>query len=785
VSAVTGENPAAAPGGAVRAAELAIGGMTCASCAARIEKKLNKLDGVAATVNFATETAQVTFPAAMPPDELVSVVEQAGYTATLPVPPDAGPDEAPEEREGAGEADSLRQRLLVSLALAIPVVALAMVPALQFRNWQWASLALASPVAVWGAWPFHRAAIVNARHGAATMDTLISVGVAAAYLWSLYALFFGTAGRPGMRMSFAWLAHGSGADATYLEVASGVTALILLGRYLEARARRRSGAALRALLSLGARDAAVLRDGAEVRVPVEQLAVGEQFVVRPGEKIATDGVVVSGRSAVDTSMLTGEPVPAEVGPGDSVTGGCVNAGGRLVVRATRVGADTQLAQMARLVAQAQAGKAPVQRLADRISAVFVPVVIGVAVATLAAWLAAGQGAGAAFTAAVAVLIIACPCAMGLATPTAILVGTGRGAQLGIVIKGPEVLEATRAVDTIVLDKTGTVTGGRMTLAEVVPAPGEDARELLRLAGALEDASEHPIGAAVAAGARDRLGGALPAVAEFASHPGLGVTGVVGSRAVAAGRAGWLGSEWAMTVPAGLAARAAAAEADGQTAVFAGWDGQARGLLVVADTIKPTSAEAVRRLRGMGLRPVLLTGDNEVVARSVAADVGIDEVIAEVLPAGKVDVIRRLQSEGRVVAMVGDGVNDAAALAQADLGLAMGTGTDVAIEASDLTLVRGDLRAAADAIRLSRRTLRTIKGNLFWAFAYNVAALPLAVAGLLNPVIAGAAMAFSSVFVVTNSLRLRGFRPLATNRSVPARVPAAERAPTLAGQPEAR
>ncbi len=755
---VTGENPAAAPGGAVRAAELAIGGMTCASCAARIEKKLNKLDGVAATVNFATETAQVTFPAAMPPDELISAVERAGYTATLPAPRQDEPAGQAAEDDGAAEADSLRQRLLVSLALAIPVVVLAMLPALQFRNWQWASLALASPVAVWGAWPFHRAAIAGARHRAATMDTLISLGVAAAYLWSLYALFFGPAGKPGMRMSFAWLADGSGADATYLEVASGVTALILLGRYLEARAKRRSGAALRALLSLGARDAAVLRDGAEVRVPVDQLAVGEQFVVRPGEKIAADGVVVSGSSAVDTSMLTGEPVPAEVGPGDGVTGGCVNAGGRLVVRATRVGADTQLAQMARLVKEAQAGKAPVQRLADRISAVFVPVVIGVALVTLAAWLAAGQGAGAAFTAAVAVLIIACPCAMGLATPTAILVGTGRGAQLGIVIKGPEVLEATRAVDTIVLDKTGTVTAGRMTLADAVPAPGEDTLELLRLAGALEEASEHPIAAAIAAGARGRLGGALPVVAEFASYQGLGVTGVVGSRAVAVGRAGWLDSEWAMTVPAGLAARAAAAEAAGQTAVFAGWDGQVRGLLVVADTIKPTSAEAIARLRRMGLHPVLLTGDNEAAASAVASAVGIDEVIAGVLPAGKVAAIRRLQQAGRVVAMAGDGVNDAAALAQADLGLAMGTGTDAAIEASDLTLVRGDLLAVPDAILLSRRTLAIIKGNLFWAFGYNAAAIPLAALGFLNPLIAAAAMAFSSVFVVSNSPRLRRFRP---------------------------
>ena len=660
---------------------------------------------------------------------------------------------------GQGEADALLlRRLLVSLALAIPVVVLAMVPPLQFRNWQWASLALASPVALWGAWPFHRAAAVNARHGAATMDTLISAGVAAAYLWSLYALFLGTAGQAGLRMGFAWLARGSGAGATYLEVASGVTALVLLGRYLEARAKRRSGAALRALLSLGAKDVAVLRDGTESRVPVEELAAGESFVVRPGEKIAADGVVISGGSAVDTSMVTGEPVPAEVGPGDAVTGGCVNAGGRLVVRATRVGADTQLAQMARLVTEAQAGKAPVQRLADRISAVFVPVVIVVAVVTLAGWLAAGQGAGAAFTAAVAVLIIACPCAMGLATPTAILVGTGRGAQLGILISGPEALESTRAVDTIVLDKTGTVTTGRMSLADVAAAPGENPDELLLLAGAVEDASEHPVAAAIAAGARDRLRADLPAVQDFASTSGLGVCGTVHGHAVAVGRLDWLESEWAMTVPASLAARAAAAEAAGQTVVSGGWDGQVRGVLVVADTIKPTSPEAVRRLRGMGLRPVLLTGDNDRAARAVASALGISEVIAGVLPAGKVDAVKMLQDEGRVVAMAGDGVNDAAALAQADLGLAMGTGTDAAIQAADLTLVRGDLLAVPDAIALSRRTLATIKGNLFWAFGYNAAAIPLAALGFLNPLIAAAAMAFSSVFVVSNSLRLRRFRP---------------------------
>jgi Cu+-exporting ATPase len=762
MSMVTGVSPAAAPEGEVRAVELAIGGMTCASCAARVEKKLNKLDGVTATVNFATGTARVSFPAALPATDLISVVEQAGYTAALPAPPGESAGGAADE-DGAGEASALRQRLLVTLALAIPVVALAMIPPLQFRDWQWACLALASPVAVWGAWPFHRAAVVNARHGAATMDTLISVGVTAAFLWSVYALFFGPAGRAGMHMNFAWLARGSGTGAIYLDVAAGVTVLIVLGRYLEARAKRRAGAALRALLSLGAKDAAVLRDGREVQVPVGQLAVGEEFVVRPGEKIATDGVVVSGGSAVDTSMLTGEPAPAEVGPGDGVAGGCVNAGGRLVIRATAVGAGTQLAQMTRLVTEAQAGKAPVQRLADRVSAVFVPVVIAVAVVTLAAWLAAGQPAGAAFTAAVAVLIVACPCAMGLATPTAILVGTGRGAQLGILISGPEVLESTRAADTIVLDKTGTITTGKMSLADMAAVPGVDAGELLRLAGAVEDASEHPIGAAIAAGARERLredprGRELPAVESFASARGLGVSGVAGGHAVAVGRKDWLESQWALAVPAGLAARAAGAEAAGQTVVFAAWDGQVRGVLMVADTIKPTSAEAIRRLRGLGLRPVLLTGDNDRAARFVADAVGVREVIAGVLPAGKVEAVRRLQDAGRVVAMAGDGVNDAAALAQADLGLAMGTGTDAAIQASDLTLVRGDLLAVPDAILLSRRTLATIKGNLFWAFGYNTAAIPLAALGFLNPLIAAAAMAFSSVFVVTNSLRLRRFRP---------------------------
>jgi Cu+-exporting ATPase len=630
------------------------------------------------------------------------------------------------------------------------------VPALQFRGWSWLSLALASPVVLWGAWPLHRAAVANARHGAATMDTLISLGVTAAYLWSLYALLVG---------------HGS----TYLDVATGVTALVLLGRHLEARARRQSGAALRALLALGAKDAAVLRDGRELRVPLSQLAVGDEFVVRPGEKIATDGVVRSGHSAVDASMLTGEPVPVEVTAGDPVTGGCVSISGRLVVRATRVGADTQLAQMARLVTQAQAGRAPVQRLADRISAVFVPIVMAVAVLTLAAWLAAGRPAPAAFTAAVAVLIVACPCAMGLATPTAILVGTGRGAQLGILIKGPEVLESTRAIDTIVLDKTGTLTTGQMSLAAVAPAAGQDEAELLRLAGALESASEHPIATAIASAARAALANLpnasdppetarlpdaarLPDVTDFASHAGLGASGIVAGHTVVAGRPGWLESAWSMSVPAPLAARVAQAEAAGQTAVCVGWDGQVRGVLVVSDTVKPTSAAAVARLRGMGLRPVLLTGDGAKAARAVAAEVGIADVIAGVLPSGKVDAIKQWQQAGHVVAMAGDGINDAAALAQADLGLAMGTGTDAAIEASDLTLVRGDLLAVPDAIALSRRTLRTIKANLFWAFGYNAAAIPLAALGYLNPLIAAATMAFSSVFVVTNSLRLRRFRP---------------------------
>ncbi|WP_107487450.1 heavy metal translocating P-type ATPase [Streptomyces sp. MOE7] len=743
--------------------ELEIGGMTCASCAARIEKKLNRMEGVTATVNYATEKAQVAVAAGsgVRTADLIATVEKTGYTAGVPEPPAPSPAAGETPGEAAGDALApLRQRLLISVALSVPVILMSMVPPLQFTYWQWLSLTLAAPVVAYGAWPFHRAAWTNLRHGAATMDTLISMGTLAALGWSVWALFLGHAGMPGMTHPFELtIGRTDGSSAIYLEAAAGVTTFVLAGRYFEARAKRKAGAALRALMELGAKDVAVLRDGREIRVPTGELRAGDRFVVRPGEKIATDGTVVEGSSAVDASMLTGESVPVEVSPGDTVTGATVNAGGRLVVEATRVGADTQLARMARLVEEAQNGKAAAQRLADRISAVFVPVVIALALGTLGYWLVTGAGAVAAFTAAVAVLIIACPCALGLATPTALMVGTGRGAQLGILLKGPEVLESTRKADTVVLDKTGTVTTGVMTLTEVHVADGVEEAQVLRLAGALEHASEHPVARAVAAGAVARTGAALPTPEDFANVPGLGVQGVVEGHAVLVGREQLL-NDWSQSLPSGLAAAKAAAEAEGRTAVTVGWDGAARAVLVVSDAVKPTSAEAVRRLRALGLTPVLLTGDNKAVAEAVAAEVGIDEVIAEVLPEDKVAVVERLQAEGRSVAMVGDGVNDAAALARADLGLAMGTGTDAAIEAGDLTLVRGDLRAAADAIRLARATLGTIRGNLFWAFGYNVAALPLAAAGLLNPMIAGAAMAFSSVFVVGNSLRLRRFKPLA-------------------------
>lgn len=736
--------------------ELSITGMTCASCAARLEKALNSLDGVTAAVNFATERATVAVPADYDPQLLIDEVKKAGYTAVLPRPHHAA------NRADDLELASLRNRLLAAALLATPVIAMAMVPALQFRYWQWVSLALAAPVVGWAGLPFHAAAWTNLKHRAATMDTLISIGTLSAFIWSLYALLFGTAGHSHLHHGFALTAErGDAAGNIYLEVAAGVTLFVLAGRYFEKRAKRRAGAALHALLELGAKDVAVLRpdrDGDESRIPIEELRVGDLFVVRPGDKIATDGIVVSGSSAVDAALLTGESVPTEVGEGDAVTGATVNAGGRLVVRATRVGADTQLARMGRMVEAAQSGKASVQRLADRVSGVFVPIVVGIAVATLVGWLVAGFGIAAAFSSAVAVLIIACPCALGLATPTALLVGTGRAAQLGVLIKGPEVLESTRAVDTIVLDKTGTVTTGRMNLVAVVPAPGVDRATLLRYAGALEDASEHPVGQAIAKAAVAELG-TLPTAEGFTNVQGKGVHGVVEGHTVVVGRESLL-ADWSQyldpAVTPELVAAKLRAESDGKTAVAVGWDGSARGVLVIADTVKPTSAEAVRQFKRLGLTPILLTGDNEIVADRIAGELRIAHVIAEVLPADKVAVIARLQSDGKVVAMVGDGVNDAAALATADLGLAMGTGTDVAIEAADLTLVRGDLRAAADAIRLSRRTLAIIKMNLFWAFGYNVAAIPLAAAGLLNPMLAGAAMAFSSVFVVGNSLRLRSF-----------------------------
>jgi P-type Cu+ transporter len=727
--------------------DLEIGGMTCSSCAMRIEKKLNKLPGVTATVNYATEKAHVVLPADVSIDRAIDTVVATGYTAHLPVA---------EPIDDASELLTLRRRLVISAILAIPVVLMAMIPALQFDYWQWISLVLATPVVFWGAWPFHRATWLNIRHGAVTMDTLVSLGVLAAYLWSLYALLFGGAGMIGMSMAFTWLPSESGQVEIYLEVASAVTVFILLGRYLELRAKARSGAALEALLSLGAKDVAVVRNGVEARIPVTELIVGDEFVVRPGEKVATDGVVIEGESAIDNSLLTGEPVPVDVGVGDGVFGATINAGGRLVVRATQIGAQTQLARIARMVEQAQTGKAPVQRLADRVATIFVPIVIGLSLLTLAGWLLTGHDATAAFTAAVAVLIIACPCALGLATPTALLVGTGRAAQLGILIKGPQILESTRRIDTFVLDKTGTITTGRMSLIAVEPSGTRTRDEVLRLAGALESASEHPVARAVAAAAGQRL----PTVEGFVSVRGLGVSGVVGGHSVVAGRPSWLADQWSVRFGDAVAASITGHELLGHTVIGIAIDGEPAGIAIVSDTVKPESARAIAGLCALGLRPVLLTGDNPRAAAAVAAEVGIEEVIAEVLPDRKTEIIAGLQGRGEVVAMAGDGVNDAAALALADLGLAMGTGTDAAIEAADITLVRGDLTAAVDAIRLSRKTLRIIKGNLFWAFAYNIAAIPLAMAGLLNPMVAGAAMAFSSVFVVTNSLRLRGFRSVA-------------------------
>ena len=743
--------------------ELDIGGMTCASCATRVERKLNRLDGVEATVNYATEKARVRTVEGVDAAILIAAVEAAGYTAAVPAPVSADP--AGDRAAGAeSEAASLRRRLIISAALSAPVVLLSMIPAIQFTNWQWLALTLAAPVTVWGAWPFHRAAWVNARHGGATMDTLISLGVLAALGWSLYALFFGMAGMPGMRMTFELVTvPGGGGNDIYLEVATAVTVFILAGRYFEARAKRDSSAALRALLELGAKDATLLRDGVETRVRVDSLVPGDRFIVRPGEKFATDGLVIEGSSAVDKSMLTGESVPIEVGTGDRVVGATVNVGGRLIVEVTRVGSDTELARLGRLVEEAQTGKAAVQRLADRVSAVFVPVVIGLAIATFAAWAILGASIEVAFTAAVATLIIACPCALGLATPTALLVGTGRGSQLGILIRGPQVLEQTRRIDTVVLDKTGTVTRGEMSVTGVTAAEGESEAELVRVAAVAEHGSEHPVARAIVTAATAR-GLSVDGASSFAAEPGQGVQAMVDGRLVAVGRRPWVESAWAISLPGDLRDAVDAAERAGGTVMVIAWDGRARGVLAVRDTVKDSSARAIAQFRSLGLTPVLLTGDNSGAAAAVAAEVGIGDYRADVTPQGKLEAIRDLQARGHVVAMVGDGVNDAAALAAADLGIAMGAGTDAAIAASDITVMSGDLVVVGDAIRLARRTLGTIKGNLFWAFAYNVAALPLAMLGLLNPLLAGAAMALSSVFVVSNSLRLRGFRGSADRQS---------------------
>ncbi|WP_229052866.1 cation-translocating P-type ATPase [Aeromicrobium sp. Leaf350] len=717
---------------------LDIGGMTCTACAARVEKKLNRIEGVEATVNYATERATVHITDGAEADvdvqQLIDVVERTGYTAQVRRPGGSagqGADHGPHDGDhhgglhgGLHGVASMRRRLIGSAVLAVPVVLLSMVPALQVDYWQWICLALATPVVAWGAWPFHRSALLNARQGAATMDTLVSVGVSAAYLWSVWALVLGEAGHIGMTMRWTWLAQGSGSHEIYLEVAAAVTVFVLGGHYLEAAAKGRSSAALRALMELQ---------------PAVDVGVGEEFTVRPGERIATDGVVVDGESTVDEQMLTGESAPVDKGVGDEVTGATVNVSGRLIVRATAVGDDTRLAQMARLVEEAQEGKAEVQRLADRVSAWFVPGVMVLAVLTFGAWLLLGGSLLQAFTAAVAVLIIACPCALGLATPTALMVGTGRGAQLGILIKGPQVLESTRRIDTVVLDKTGTVTTGVMGVVAVEPAEGVDEHELLHVASTLEHGSEHPVGRAIAGQAEH---GTLE---QFRNHAGQGVSGVVDGEPARAGRSSWVGQ----------GSRALGGEVGTVVAVEHG--GRFLGTITVADTVKDTSAAAIAELRALGLEPVLLTGDNRAVAEDVAAQVGIERVEAEVTPDDKLRTIERLKAEGRVVAMIGDGVNDAAALAASDLGIAMGTGTDVAIAASDLTLVEGDLRKAPEAVRLARATLRTIRRNLFWAFAYNVAAIPLAMSGYLNPMVAGLAMAFSSVFVVGSSLRLRSTR----------------------------
>jgi Cu+-exporting ATPase len=736
--------------------QLDIGGMTCASCATRIERKLNKLPGVDASVNYATEKARIQVPEGIELQQLIATVESAGYHAELPPPPRSA--ETGGMTSTPDETAELRRRLSVSAALALPVVLMSMVPFLQFTNWQWLALTLAAPVALWGAWPFHRAAAINARHGATTMDTLVSVGVLAALGWSLYSLFLGTAGVAGMHMTFTLFGTSAGATGEiYLEVASAVTVFILAGRYIEARAKKESGAALRALLELGAKDAVLLRDGLEQRVATSTLVPGDHIVVRPGEKIASDGLVIEGASAVDFSMLTGESVPVEVGPGDRVAGATINVGGRLVVEITRVGADTELARLGRLVEEAQTGKAEVQRLADRVSAVFVPVVFVLALIAFVGWLLAGGSAELAFTASIATLIIACPCALGLATPTALLVGTGRGSQLGILIRGPQVLEHTRVVDTIVLDKTGTLTSGRMRVTKVMPIGATASDDLLRIAAATEHGSEHPVARAVTDHAAE-LGLEFTAAESFVAHAGLGVQAVIDGRLSVAGRSDWLRDEWAIDIPVDATAEIAAAENAGSTAITVAWDGELRGVISIGDTVKPSSAAAVAQFRKLGLRPILLTGDNAGAAKLVASQVGVDEVHAAATPEGKLRLIHELQAQGHVVAMVGDGVNDSAALAAADLGIAMGAGTDAAIAASDITVVNGDLIAVVDAIRLSRRTLGIIKGNLFWAFAYNVAAIPIAMLGLLNPLVAGAAMAFSSLFVVSNSLRLRRFSP---------------------------